>query len=90
MDLLVLHTNLSASSCTRPDSAVFPIPESQAPCHPIVPLVPLPGELTVDFLIDEETRQWKEELVHACFRPADAERIVKMPLSHNRTEDVAS
>jgi hypothetical protein len=46
--------------------------------------------LTVDFLIDEETRQWKEELVQACFRPADAEHIVKMPLSHNQTEDVAS
>lgn len=61
---------------------------NEAPCHPIVPLVPLPDELTVDFLI--ETGQWKDELVHACFRPVDAERIIKMPLSHYQTEDVAS
>ena len=52
-----------------------------APCHPIQPVVQMPDDLKVCSLIDESSRQWNDELVRICFRPADAESILNIPLS---------
>jgi hypothetical protein len=55
-----------------------------APCHPILPSVQMPDDL------DESSRQRNEKIVHICFRPLDAERILNIPLSHNRVPDCVS
>ena len=60
------------------------------PCIPIHPMVQIPDELKVNALIDESTRQWNEELIRICFSSADAERIISIPLSHNRIPDYVS
>jgi hypothetical protein len=51
------------------------------------PIIPLPQDLKVDFLIDERQRQWNEELVQACYSEDTAKAILKIPLSHNMCED---
>jgi len=61
-----------------------------APCHPICPTVDIPDDLKVNYLIDESSRKWNEELVRICFSPADAERILNIALSHNRVLDYVS
>jgi len=60
------------------------------PCTPLHPMVQIPDELKVNALIDESTRQWNEELIRICFSSADAERILSIPLSHNRIPDYVS
>jgi hypothetical protein len=44
----------------------------------------------VDFLIDEENKQWKEDLVRARYSEDTADMILKIPLSHNTCEDFVS
>lgn len=61
-----------------------------APCHPIRPTVQMPDDLKLRSLIDESSRQWNEELVRICFRPADAECILNIILSHNWVLDYVS
>ena len=61
-----------------------------APCHPICPIVDIPDDLKVNSLIDESSRKWNVELVCICFNPADADRILNIPLSHNRVLDYVS
>jgi hypothetical protein len=51
------------------------------------PIIPLPQDLKVDFLINERQRQWNEELVQACYLEDIANAILKIPLSHNMCED---
>ena len=60
------------------------------PCIPIHPMVQIPDELKVNALIDESTRQWNEELIRICFRPAVAERILNISLSHKQIPDYVS
>ncbi|KAJ1295893.1 hypothetical protein BS78_01G258100 [Paspalum vaginatum] len=64
---------------------------------PILPHVDMPDDLKVSSLIDDYSRQWNdysrqwnEELVRICFRPADAECILNIPLSHNQVYDCLS
>ena len=40
------------------------------------PIVPLPDDLTVHFLIDEESGDWNEGLIRTCFTKDDAEKIL--------------
>ena len=55
-----------------------------APCHPILPIVQMSDDLKVSSLMDQSSKQWNEELVWICFRPADAECIINIALSHNQ------
>jgi hypothetical protein len=61
-----------------------------APCHPIHPTIQIPDDLRVRCIIDESSRQWNEELVLICFRPAEAECILNIVLSHNQVCDCVS
>jgi len=51
------------------------------------PIIPLPQDLKVDFLIDERQQQWNEELVQSCYSEDTANAILKIPLSRNMCED---
>jgi hypothetical protein len=42
------------------------------------PLKPIPSVATVSCLIDEETRSWIPEIVHAFFDPQAAEQILSI------------
>jgi hypothetical protein len=54
------------------------------------PIIPIPEDLKLNFLIDEQHKQWKEELVRACYSEENANMILKIPLSHNTCEDFVS
>jgi hypothetical protein len=53
-------------------------------------MVQMRDDLKLNALIDESSRQWNEELIRICFRPADAERILNISLSHNQVPDYVS
>ena len=61
-----------------------------APCLPILPTVQMPDDLKVSSLMDHSSKKWNEELVRICFRPADAECILNIALSHNQVLDCVS
>jgi hypothetical protein len=63
---------------------------SDMPCLPVHPMVQIPDDLKVNALIDESSRQWNEELIRICFRPADAEHILNISLSHSQVPDYVS
>jgi hypothetical protein len=63
---------------------------SEAPCHPIQPIVYIPDDMKVGALIDKSTRLWNHELISARFAPADVNRILSIPLSFNRVSDFVS
>jgi hypothetical protein len=43
------------------------------------PIMPLPQDLKVNFLIDERQQQWNVELVQACYSEDTANAILKIP-----------
>jgi hypothetical protein len=47
------------------------------------PLMPIPSVATVSCLIDEETRSWIPETVHAFFDPQIAEQILSILISRH-------
>jgi len=47
-------------------------------------------DLKVSSLIDHSSKKWNGELVRICFRPADAECILNIALSHNQVPDCVS
>jgi hypothetical protein len=47
------------------------------------PLTPIPSVATVSCLIDEETRSWIPEIVHAFFDPQTAEQILSIQISRH-------
>jgi len=49
--------------------------------------MPLPDDLTVHFLIDEESGDWNEGLIRTCFTEGDADKILQIPLSKTTCED---
>ena len=51
------------------------------------PIVPLPDDLTIHFLVDEQSGDWNEGLIRTCFTEDDADKILKIPLSKTTCED---
>jgi hypothetical protein len=51
------------------------------------PKVHIADELNVSALIDNNTRQWNQKLVTACFSPSDADKILSEPLSFCSVSD---
>ena len=51
------------------------------------PTVSLQDDITVNFLIDEETKNWNEAIIRTCFSNEDAEKILQIPLSSTSCDD---
>ena len=62
------------------------------PNYPMMlkPILPLPDDLTVSFLIDEEKGEWNETVIHECFDQAAAEKILNIPLCYTSCDDFPS
>jgi hypothetical protein len=58
--------------------------------HQICPTILLPDGLKVSFLINGISSCWNEGLVRACFSAADADLVLKLPVSMNRIQDFVS
>jgi hypothetical protein len=52
------------------------------------PKVPLPNDLTVSFLIDDEKGEWNKDLIHECFDDVVADKILHIPLCHTPCVDL--
>jgi hypothetical protein len=50
----------------------------------------LPGNATVDFLLDPDIGSWDPELVHSLFEEETATKILRDPFSRHGGDDFAS
>jgi hypothetical protein len=66
------------------------IKECWVPDHPMLlkPKVPLPNDLTISFLIDDEKGKWNKDLIHECFDDVVADKILHIPLCHTPCVDL--
>ena len=59
----------------------LPTPSTYKVCSPAQVFDDFP---TVSFLIDEETRRWKADLIRTLFLPFEADTILRIPRSEER------
>jgi hypothetical protein len=55
----------------------------------LLPTSPIPSSATVHCLIDEDTKTWNQETVHAFFDEAAAEQILNILISRHEDGDFA-
>jgi hypothetical protein len=60
-------------------------------CHMLLkPNLSLSDELIVSYLIDEEKGGWNETVVRECFKQAEAEKILNIPLCYTSCNDFSA
>jgi hypothetical protein len=51
------------------------------------PTVSLQDDIAVNFLIDEEIKNWNEAIIRTCLSNEDTEKILQIPLSSTSCDD---